>query len=121
LKKYSRRSSNPEITSKFWFTRSSGRLESGKHVQWDWEMYGASVRVVVKAIEENKRILIEWSSYGNTEVEWLFTPRESNATFVSITNTGFIGDGDELVKQATDSTEGFVLMLAGLKALLSTT
>ena len=25
---------NPDITTKFWFTRSSGRLEAGKQVQW---------------------------------------------------------------------------------------
>ncbi len=31
---------------------------------------------------------------------------------------GFSGDGDELVKQVADSTEGFTLVLAGLKALL---
>jgi len=26
---------NPDITTKFWFTKSSGRLEAGKQVQWD--------------------------------------------------------------------------------------
>ncbi len=41
-----------------------------------------------------------------------------NTTFVSITNTGFSGDGDEIVKQAIESTEGFTLVLSGLKALL---
>jgi uncharacterized protein YndB with AHSA1/START domain len=110
---------DPEITSRFWFTKSSGRLEVGEHVRWDWETYGASVEVSVKAIEPNRRILIEWDSYGKTKVEWIFTPRAVNLTFVSITNAGFSGDGDELVKQVTDATEGFVLVLAGLKALLA--
>lgn len=31
---------NPEVTTKFWFTKSSGRLEEGKKVRWDWEMFG---------------------------------------------------------------------------------
>ena len=106
---------NPEITSRFWFTKSSGRLESGKRVQWDWEMYGASVQVEVKAIEEDKRILIE---FGDTNVEWIFAPRDSSTTFVSITNTGFAGDGDEVVRQAIESAEAFALVLAGLKAFL---
>ena len=110
---------NPAITSRFWFTKSSGRLESGKQIKWDWEMYGSSAQVSVKAIEENRRILIEWSGYGTpTMVEWLFTPRVDNTTFVSITNTGFGGNEDEIVKQAISSTEGFTLVLAGLKALL---
>jgi uncharacterized protein YndB with AHSA1/START domain len=30
---------NPEITTKFWFTKSSGRLEAGKQITWTWEMY----------------------------------------------------------------------------------
>jgi uncharacterized protein YndB with AHSA1/START domain len=110
---------NPAITSKFWFTKGSGRLETGKQIQWDWEMYGLSIQVAVKVIEENRRILIEWPGHGApSTVEWVFTPRADNTTFVSITNTGFGGDGDEVVKQALDSTEGFALVLAGLKALL---
>lgn len=110
---------DPAITTKFWFTKSSGRLEPGKQIQWDWEMYDFSVQISVKAIEQNKRILIEWPAYGlPTTVEWLFTLRADNTTFVSITNSGFSGDGDEIVKQAIDSTEGFTFVLAGLKALL---
>src|SRR3954463_14871180 len=110
---------NPDITTKFWFTKGSGRLEAGKQVQWDWEMYGFSIPVTVKAVEPNKRIVIEWpGQFGPTRVEWTFLSQEDGTTFVSITNDGFTGDGDALVKQATDSTQGFSLVLAGLKALL---
>jgi uncharacterized protein YndB with AHSA1/START domain len=110
---------NPDITTKFWFTRSSGRLEMGKPVQWDWEMYGISIRVTAKAIEPGKRIVIEWPGYsGTTTVEWTFAPQHDGTTFVSITEDGFTGDADELVKQVTGSTQGFTLVLAGLKAFL---
>ena len=51
---------DPAVTTQFWFTKSSGRLEPGKTVQWDWEMYGASALVNVKAIDQDKLILIEW-------------------------------------------------------------
>jgi uncharacterized protein YndB with AHSA1/START domain len=109
---------NPDITSKFWFTRGSRRLEVGKHVEWDWEMYASSSQVAVKAIEPNKRILIEWSADAPTTVEWIFTPYGDDATFVSITNAGFHGDEQAVVQQAIGSTEGFTIVLAGLKALL---
>jgi uncharacterized protein YndB with AHSA1/START domain len=110
---------NPDITTKFWFTKSTGRLEAGKQVQWDWEMYEISIPVTAKAIEPNKRILIEWPGYsGLTAVEWTFEPLGDGGTFVNITESGFSGDGDELVKQVIDSTQGFTLVLAGLKALL---
>jgi uncharacterized protein YndB with AHSA1/START domain len=55
---------NPEITRKFWFTKSTGRLEAGKHITWTWEMYDVSIEVDVKEVEPNKRILIEWGNYG---------------------------------------------------------
>jgi uncharacterized protein YndB with AHSA1/START domain len=110
---------DPAITSKFWFTKGSGRLEPGKQVQWEWEMYNASAQVEVKAVEQNKRILIQWPGYsGLTTVEWIFTPLTDNTTFVSITEAGFKGDGDEIVTQALESTGGFTWALAGLKAYL---
>lgn len=109
---------NPAITTRFWFTKSSGRLETGKQIQWDWEMYNASAQVIVNAIEQNRRILVEWSGYGTTTIEWLFYPQADGTTFVSITNAGFSGEGDEIVRNALDSMGGFTMVLCGLKALL---
>ncbi len=111
---------DPALTSRFWFTKGSGKLEAGKHVTWDWDMYGLSVQVRVKALEQDQRIVIEWSAQGTapTTVEWLFTARPDDTTLVSVTNYGFAGEGDELVKQAVGATEGFTLVLAGLKAFL---
>ena len=111
---------NPAITTKFWFTQSSGRLDEHPQVQWDWEMYKVSVQVRVQAVEPNRRLLIEWGDEpaSSTAVEWLFTPQPNGATFVSVTNSGFSGNGDEIVRQALDAVEGFTLVLAGLKALL---
>jgi uncharacterized protein YndB with AHSA1/START domain len=110
---------NPDITTKFWFSRSSGRLELGKPVQWDWDMYDVSIQVTPTAIVPNKRVAIQWPGYsGPTAVEWTFAPQQDGTTFVSVTEAGFKGDGDELVSQVTASTQGFTLMLAGLKALL---
>jgi uncharacterized protein YndB with AHSA1/START domain len=110
---------NPEVTTKFWFTRSGGKLEAGKKLRWDWDMYNVSAQVLVKSVEFNKRIVLEWTAYGGpTTIEFLFTSYGDKATFVSISETGFSGDADTIVKQATGSTEGFTLVLAGLKAYL---
>jgi uncharacterized protein YndB with AHSA1/START domain len=110
---------NPEITSNFWFTKGSRRLELGKQVQWDWDMYDVSVQVVAKAIEPNKRIVIEWPGYsGPTTVEWTFKAQKDGTTFVRVSEAGWTGDGDKLVRYVADSTQGFTLMLAGLKAFL---
>ena len=110
---------DPTITSKFWFTKGSGRLEKGKQIQWDWEMYGTSTKVYVNEVEQNKRILIEWDGYsGKTTVEWLFNARTINETFVTVTESGWTGNGDELIKYALNSTGGFTFMISGLKAFL---
>ncbi|GAA4839024.1 SRPBCC family protein [Paenibacillus vulneris] len=105
---------DPAVTTKFWFTHSSGRLEPGARVKWEWDMYGASAEVEVLEIEKNQRILIHFGS----RVEWIFTSRGEKETFVTITNTGFQGEADDVVKQAIGSTEGFTIVLCGLKALL---
>jgi uncharacterized protein YndB with AHSA1/START domain len=110
---------NPAVTTKFWFSRSSGRLEEGNAIQWDWEAFDFSVVVKVKLIEVNRRILIEWENAGKcSTVEWLFASRPGGMTFVNVTNSGFDGSGDEIVEQALGATEGFTLVLAGLKSLL---
>lgn len=110
---------DPAVTTHFWFTKGSGRLEVGKPVQWQWEMYDISIRVTAKTIEPNKRIVVEWPGYsGLTTVEWTFEAVPDGTTFVRITESGFTGNGDELVQQVTSSTQGFSLVLAGLKAWL---
>jgi len=110
---------DPAVTTRFWFSKSSGRLEVGKRVRWDWEMYGASTNVEVKAIEPNRRLLIEWDGYtSRNTVEWVFAPRGADRTFVTVSERGFTGDGDQVVKQALESTGGFNLLLAGLKVFL---
>ncbi len=110
---------DPAIPTKFWFTKSSGRLAPGARVRWEWEMYDASTEVTVRAFEQDKRLLIEWSGYDapNT-VEWLFTALTADTTFVSITNAGFSGDAEAVAGQAIDAMGGFTMVLAGLKALL---
>ena len=105
---------DPAITSRFWFTRGSARLTEGEVVTWHWDMYGVAATVAVKSVEPNRRILIEWP----TPVEWTFTPRGDDTTFVSITASGFGGSGDEKVARAIDSMGGFSFLLAGCKAFL---
>jgi uncharacterized protein YndB with AHSA1/START domain len=110
---------DPKITSKFWFTGGSGKLEADRKVKWSWAMYGVSADVDVLEVEKGKRILIGWQGYtGPTKVEWVFTPVGDDATFVEITERGFGGDGDTRVKAALDSTGGFTWALAGAKAWL---
>jgi uncharacterized protein YndB with AHSA1/START domain len=110
---------DPTITSHFWFSKGSGRLETGKRVRWDWEMYGQHTEVDVKSIEKNKRILIEWNGPENpSSVEWTFEDKDDNTTFVIVKNWDFGGDTNKVVAEAIDSTGGFTFLLAALKVFL---
>jgi uncharacterized protein YndB with AHSA1/START domain len=80
-------------------------------------MYGVSATVRGKAVNLDKRILVERGD-PHRAVEWLFTPRADNTTLVSISEWGFHGSDDEVVAQALDSRGGFTIVLAGPKALL---
>lgn len=108
---------DPEITTNFWFTKSSGKLEPGKTVTWQWEMYGASAEVHVKKIIPNKFISTEWGNPA-TKVDYEFTALSDNETYVVIKNSGFNLTGDKLIEAIKDSTGGFTTVLDGLKAYL---
>ena len=110
---------NPEITTNFWFTKSSGKLEEGEEVTWTWEMYNLDVPVRISEVIPNEKIEIDWGNYDDmTRVIFLFQPVSENETYVNVVNDLFRGNTDELKKQIRDSTGGFNLVMAGCKAWL---
>jgi len=108
---------DPSITTNFWFTKSSGKLDTGKVITWEWEMYGMSAKIFVKEIVPDKKIIIEWGD-PKTTVEFLFHEMNDQTTYVIIKNYGFDQTGDELIKAIKDNTGGFTTVLDGLKAYL---
>jgi uncharacterized protein YndB with AHSA1/START domain len=75
--------------------------------------------VTPKIVEPNKRVLIEWPGYsGPTTVEWTFQSIPDDTTFIRVQESGWTGDADKLIRYVADSTQGFTLLLAGLKAWL---
>ncbi len=108
---------DPAVTTNFWFTKSSGKLEEGKTVTWYWEMYGVSGQVHVKEIAPHKKISIEWGE-PRTTVDFEFNAVTDNTTYVVIKHYGFDLTGDELIAAIKDNTGGFTTVLAGLKAYL---
>ena len=107
---------DPDITRNFWFTRGSGRVEEGKYIVWEWEMYGVSDEIYVEEVLAHERIRI--LSTDGTRMEWHFTARSAQETFVSIEHYGFTGTSDELLTICVDSMGGFTMVLCGLKAFL---
>jgi uncharacterized protein YndB with AHSA1/START domain len=108
---------DPLITTHFWFTKSSGRLEVGKTVKWEWEMYGFSTDVFVKEILPGNKISVDWGSPA-TSIDFEFTSLTDNTTYAVIKNYGYSQTGDELIETIKDNTGGFTTVLDGLKAWL---
>lgn len=108
---------NPEITTKFWFTKSSGRLEKGAKLRWDWELFGVGDNLTVLEFEQNQRIVIDWER-DPTTAEWIFISRPDGTTLVKICNWGFPSKCDEALAPMIDAKGGYVMVLAGLKAWL---
>jgi uncharacterized protein YndB with AHSA1/START domain len=112
---------DPSVTTRFWYTKSTGRMAEGAELIWEWEMYRVSGRVRVRDVEPDRLIRFSWDGYDPehpTTVEFQFLPYENDTTYLRITETGFTGDADTQVSRALDSTAGFTFVLSSLKAAL---
>lgn len=107
---------NPEITTNFWFTKSTGKLEEGKTIIWEWEMYNAKSEVKTLQIIPNQLIKTEWGLFSNN-VDYEFKEMEKG-TLVIIKSYGYSETGDELLSVINDNTGGFTTVLDGCKAYL---
>lgn len=107
---------NPVVTTRFWFTKSTGKLEEGKTVTWEWEMYGVSSDVKTLQIIPNQLIKTIWGD-PSTNVDYEFRVMEKG-TLVVIKSYGFSQTGEELLRQVNDNTGGFTTVLDGCKAYL---
>lgn len=108
---------DPAITVNFWFTKSSGKLEIGKTVTWEWEMYDVKSTAQVQDIITNEKITVLWGA-PETVVEFNFKSLSPDRTYVTIYQKDFQQSGDELLQVLMDSTGGFTTVLDGCKAYL---
>lgn len=108
---------NPEVTTKFWFTRSSGPLEEGGKVTWYWDMYGVNAEVQVESIIENELIKFQWGE-PRTTVEFQFIAISQDSTYVIIKNYGFSQEDEDLLEALKDNMGGFTFLLSAMKAWL---
>src|SRR5690554_2275833 len=113
---------NPEITSEFWFTRGSGRLEPGKTVVWEWEQFGLQVEITVTEIKPKHLIVFQWPADEEgadfRTVEITFDSKSDEATFLSVAESGFDKQDKQLAEKVAGQTEGWALVLSGMKAWL---
>lgn len=114
---------DPEVTTEFWFNRSSGPLGEGATVTWYFDVFDVAAEVRVLDYQPDTRILFEWGTPGGdgsdfTTVDVTFEAKAEDRTLVTFVNKGFKGDDKSILATALDSMGGFSLVLAAAKAWL---
>ena len=110
---------DPAITSRFWFTDSTGPIVPEAQLRWTWEMYGFSTTVRVHEVVPDRRIVFAWGGPAEASTVTMEFEARGGDTLVSVREAGFAGDtDDDVVRAALGSMGGFSLVLAALKAYL---
>jgi uncharacterized protein YndB with AHSA1/START domain len=109
---------DPLKMSNYFISASSGKLEEGKQIIWRFPEFDMEFPVRAGKIEMDKYISYYWDIDGiELFVEMTLTPRDNNATLVTITEKS--RDNDEAgIKWLKGNTEGWANFLACLKAYL---
>lgn len=110
---------DPAKMSNYFISKSSGRMEEGKTLTWEFPEMVMEFPVHIKKIDPDKYISYTWNDFRDgteTLVEFTLTPKD-NATFVTVTEKS--RDNDETgMKWLKSNTEGWANFLACLKAYL---
>lgn len=113
---------DPQITSQFWFTKGSGRLEESKSVTWEWGQFDVQGTIWVTKIDPNRRISFEWPAGVDVDhhrsVDIMLKPKSEEGTFVKVEEKGFDMDDDTAIEHIVGQTEGWTLVLSAMKAYL---
>ncbi|NEU08926.1 ATPase [Flavihumibacter sp. R14] len=109
---------DPAKMSNYFISESTGRMESGNALTWQFPEFDMKVPVRVGKIEKDQYVSYYWDdAEQELLVEMTLTPVADNATLVTITEKGKKNNeaGIEWLKR---NTEGWANFLACLKAYL---
>ncbi len=112
---------DPSRMSNYFISKSTGRMEAGKTLTWQFPEFDIEFPVRVEKIEEDKYISYSWDDWEdksiNTLVEITLEPKGDEETLVKITE-GNRENNEAGMKWLKSNTEGWANFLACLKAYL---
>jgi uncharacterized protein YndB with AHSA1/START domain len=109
---------DPSKMKNYFISNSSGRMQEGKQLLWQFPEFDMEFPVRVDKIEKDKYISYYWNVDGmDLLVEMTLTPSGTDATIVTITEKSRKNDEDG-IKWLKGNTEGWANFLACLKAYL---
>jgi uncharacterized protein YndB with AHSA1/START domain len=104
---------DPDRIRRFWLARSSGRLEPGAAVRWEFKVAGAATDVRVVEAVPGELLDLRWDD--DQPLRITFADRGDD-TVVRVLLTDFGGDAP--AADAVNAMSGFTLVLASLKLWL---
>jgi uncharacterized protein YndB with AHSA1/START domain len=109
---------DPKKMSCYFISKSSGRMEEGKIIKWEFPEFSMEFPVRVGKIEHDKYISFYWDM-DNIEllVEITLEPKNPGSTVVTITEKSRKND-EAGIRWLKGNTEGWANFLACLKAYL---
>lgn len=117
---------NPKKLAGYFVTAgSSGPLDEGATVMWEFADFPGAFPVIVKQMVKNQKIVILWDAMSplksgepyKTTVEITFEQLEPNNTLVSISEHGW-EDSEAGYKDSRGNSQGWMHMLTCLKAYI---
>jgi len=109
---------DPVKMSNYFISKSSGKMEEGKQLKWQFPEFDLEFPVRVGKIEINKYISFYWEIDGiELLVEMTLTDKDHSSTVVTITEKSRKND-EAGIKWLTGNTAGWANFLACLKAFL---
>jgi uncharacterized protein YndB with AHSA1/START domain len=110
---------DPDKMSKYFISKSDGRIEQGKILNWEFPEFEGSWPVSILILEPNKHIAFSWegASGHQTLTEINLETRDDNSTLVRVGEKS-MENNEEGIKWLLSNTEGWSFFLACLKAYL---
>ncbi len=107
---------DPDMLCRFWLDGASAPLSADAEVTWQFKVPGVRDTLKVTMFDRPRRLAFRFSDGVDVDIRFEF--HDGGATRVSVTCAGF--KPDNLVTTATDTAEGFAIVLCDLKTLLET-
>ena len=109
---------DPDKMSVYFISKSDGRIEEGKTLNWEFPEFEGSWPVKILKVEKNMHIAFSWevASGHTTQAESIWN-RENSSTLVRILEKSMENNKDG-IRWLLSNTEGWSFFLACLKAYL---
>jgi uncharacterized protein YndB with AHSA1/START domain len=110
---------DPEKMKNYFISKSSGRMEEGKTLTWQFPEFDMQFPVRIGKVEKDKRITFSWTDPNGNETTVVVSlkPMGDSETFVTVTE-GTRAHDEEGIKWLQRNTEGWANFLACMKAWL---